>query len=180
MLINSTTIDRYMACVHAWVSSVLLRQKISAGLLPDTCVDDMQQFSQTGKANDRTAVGNTGTPNACASWLAFGKLLCRSGDPSWAVRLKSYLAPGIAFPICEQNLLADHTTVPSASPAALISASPHNLVTRRSAICTALRAAPLRRLSLTIHRFSPCSTLGSQRSRLTSTRSSPAHSSAVA
>ncbi len=39
--------------------------------------------------------------------------------------------------------------------------------TRISAICTALSAAPLRRLSATIHKLSPCCTVGSRRMRLT-------------
>ena len=38
---------------------------------------------------------------------------------------------------------------------------------RDSAICTAFSAAPLRRLSDTIHRLRPCSTVGSLRMRLT-------------
>ena len=42
-----------------------------------------------------------------------------------------------------------------------------------SAIWTALRAAPLRRLSLTTHSASPFSTVGSTRTRLTNTASWP-------
>ena len=38
---------------------------------------------------------------------------------------------------------------------------------RISAICTALSAAPLRRLSATTHRLRPCGTVGSRRMRLT-------------
>ena len=38
---------------------------------------------------------------------------------------------------------------------------------RHSAICTALSAAPLRRLSATIQSDRPCSTVGSLRMRLT-------------
>jgi hypothetical protein len=48
-----------------------------------------------------------------------------------------------------------------------------------SAICTAFRAAPLRRLSDTIHKFRPFATVVSLRTRLTKTASSPAHSAGV-
>ena len=44
---------------------------------------------------------------------------------------------------------------------------------RSSAICTALRAAPLRRLSATTQRFRPFSTVESLRMRLTKTGNSP-------
>jgi hypothetical protein len=48
-----------------------------------------------------------------------------------------------------------------------------------SAICTAFRAAPLRRLSETHQNDSPCGMVGSLRIRLTNTASSPWHSSWV-
>src|ERR1700722_14662072 len=50
---------------------------------------------------------------------------------------------------------------------------------RHSAICTAFSAAPLRRLSDTIHRLRRCSTVGSLRMRLMKVASSPAHSMGV-
>ena len=49
-----------------------------------------------------------------------------------------------------------------------------------SAICTAFSAAPLRRLSLTIHMFRPFSTVTSWRMRDTKVAKSPTHSTGVA
>src|SRR5262249_62251706 len=50
--------------------------------------------------------------------------------------------------------------------------------TSTSAICTALVAAPLRRLSATTHKFRPLATVGSRRTRPTKTSSRPSAASA--
>ena len=52
-------------------------------------------------------------------------------------------------------------------------------LTRASAICTVLRAAPLRRLSETTHRLRPFSIVPSSRMRDTNVAKSPTHSTGV-